>query len=655
MRVDLLQVPSQGGLKVKTGADTFVSSLKEGDSIKAEVLSSDKGAVAMRTDDGQVFRARLDSDVTLKAGDMVLLEMTGKEAGIVTLSIRGEVTARETSEQSESVRGFEDKTLLPFADKLTELNIPVTEETASMMREIISLNPDMSLEEAAFIASNKLSVDESLIQAALSLLSGGDKMDAMLERLLTLLLSQGSGGNEEFGIRSSEFGINNDHADTELSAQTAQIIEDGDIIAQSPASPAGDETINSEFIPGNLTVSPDVGDIQNSEFQIPNSEFAPVNPTSITEWIDLIKDGIFDAAKASLHGEPVLSPVTQEIIPQNNHNMQSTISENNVEMMKNNISADNTTVLGLKKPENTPDGGEFGIRNSESVIEETRVGETSTGSGNTESISNDKQQKVFADNSEFRIPNSEFTSKAIAGLLSELKEFHGTPAPALERFSNMLLRIANENSGATVGETGKLLNLLEKMFTRIEKGDSDAGVRLKSAKEELFARLMFLEETISRAEQPAKAQMLDQTRKLMDHVRLLDSIDQFVYMQLPVQMGEERRTAELYMFKKKNSKRLDPENVNILLALDLENMGHWEGLINIRNRDVSIRMEVEGPKEKEYFSEKTVLLHELLADAGFKLVGTDITYSEKETTPLMALSVFDRLSTGKSGSIDFII
>ena len=662
MRVDLLQVPSQGGLKVRTGADTFISSLKEGDSIKAEVLSSDKGAVTMRTDDGQAFRARLEADVELVAGDRVLLEMTGKEAGIVTLSIRGEAEAWETSEQQGPVRGFEDKTLLPYAEKLAELNIPVTEETASMMREIISLYPGMSLEEAAFIASNKLAGDESLIKAALAVISDGEKTDAMLERLMTLLLSQGTGGNEEFGIRNSEFGINNDHADPELSAQTAQIIEEGDIIAQSPASPAGDETINSEFAPGNLTVSPDVGDIQNSEFQIPNSEFAPVNPESLSEWIALIEGGDMNAAKASLHGEQTPAPVMQEIIPHNNSIMQSRISENNVEMMKNNISAENTPVEMQQIPENTPAGAEFGIRNSEFGINSDHVdseliaqtAQTIDGSLITaQSPARPAEDETI--NSEFRIPNSEFAGKAIAGFLSELDEFRGTPAPVLERFSNMLLRVANENAGASAADAGKLLSLFEKMFTRIEKSDADAGARLKSAKEELFARLTFLEEAISRAEPAAKTLMLDQTRRLMDHVRLLNSIDQFVYMQLPVQIGEERRTAELYMFKKKNSKRLDPENVNILLALDLENMGHWEGLINIRNKDVSIRMEVAGPDEKEYFSEKTILLHELLADAGFRLVGTDITYSEIETTPLIALSVFDRLSTGKSGGIDYIV
>jgi len=149
--------------------------------------------------------------------------------------------------------------------------------------------------------------------------------------------------------------------------------------------------------------------------------------------------------------------------------------------------------------------------------------------------------------------------------------------------------------------------------------------------------------------------MLLQTQKLMDHVRLLNSIEQFVYIHLPVQLSEEKRAADLYVFKRKGGKRADPDNVNILLAIDLEFMGHWEALVNIKNKDVSIQMEVPGAAEKDHFNANTVLLHNMLDEAGFKLVSTNIKFSEEETTPLTALSSFDRYTGGKQGIIDFRI
>jgi hypothetical protein len=218
-----------------------------------------------------------------------------------------------------------------------------------------------------------------------------------------------------------------------------------------------------------------------------------------------------------------------------------------------------------------------------------------------------------------------------------------------------LLRVAGDSAQIAGGDTDKLRALLDKMFTRIETGDHNAGDKLRAAREELFTRLSFIEEAISRATPTARAEMLEQTQKVMEHVRILNNIDQFVYMQLPVTLGEEKKSAELYVFKKKNGKKVDPNNVNILLALDLRHMGHWEALLNIKDKDVSIKMEVPGIAEKDYFSAHTVLLHNLLSEANFKLVSTDISFDEEEeVSPLTALNTLSKLTESRI-KIDFVV
>ena len=219
----------------------------------------------------------------------------------------------------------------------------------------------------------------------------------------------------------------------------------------------------------------------------------------------------------------------------------------------------------------------------------------------------------------------------------------------------MLLRVAGESAETIGGSAEKLDSLIDKLFTRIDRGDPDAGARLRTAREELFTRLALIEEAISRAAPSARAEMLEQTHRLMEHVRLLNSIDQFAYMQLPVQLENQRKAAELYLFKRKGGRKPDPENVNILLALDLENMGRWESFINIRKKDVSIQMEVRGAAEKEFFRANTVKLHDLLDEAGFRLVSAGITATEEETTPLTALSSLGRHTTSRAGAIDFLV
>ena len=569
MRIDPSQVLVQSGVKVTPEKGAFTDSLKAGDRVRAEFVSNDNGAVVMKTADGELFKARLDTDVALTAGDKLLLEFVGREDENIVLSVvKEETQAGQSADLLRLVRDFDDKSLAQMAAKLSELNLPVSEKTARLMLELLQQNPGMTPDEAAFIASNKLTGDESLARAALALLSDGTKTDAVIEKLIDLL-------NQPETARTT------------------------------PPSPIP----NSELPPSDPAVP-------HSAFRIPNS--------SITSWLAQIGEGTDD-------GFP--------IITQSDTNMQSRITPNIEENPQNNAFFDD---LGGVNGET----GEFGIRNSEFGIK--HEGEIS------QIAIHDSQLSDAQVNSEFGIRNSEFKSE-IAKIISEIPEFRGTPAEAVERFANMLVRVAGESADISAGNSEKLKELLENLFTRIERNDENAGERLKSAKEELFARLAIIEETIDRASPPARTEMLQQTRSLMDHVRLLNNIGQFVYMQLPVKMGEENKTAELYLFKRKGGRKPDPENVNILLAIDLENMGRWEALLNIKGRDISIQMEVRGAEEKEFFSENTVLLHNILDEAGFKLVSTGITHSENETTPLTALKTLDRYTNGNGRGIDFRI
>ena len=623
MKVDLSQIPGQDGLQIKTRSDAYTNSLKEGDRVRVVVLSADKDSVTVKTEGGQVFKARLDTDALLSQGDRVLLEYSGKEGKLVFLSIMGrEEPLDETPALSALVRDFDDKSLAPFAGKLAELRMTVTEETARVMRDLTIRNPGMALEEAAFLASNKLSGDDSLVRAALALLSNGDKTDAMLMRLIALLTS----------------------AD----------------------APAQTEKVNSQLPRGT--------ELPSLYPQLPARD----GPSPLTDWLRLVETSVagentVNAERFTEQGQP---PGTQTdpggIISQRDTVLQSRNVINYVENQQNEVYHVEKSVSELqnlsfsKTGPATEPGTDSGQKSSSILYSEKPSPETTGPQFSVEDPAQlhspfSAQEKTPFSARGAEIPSSGSqppapeTGSVIAGILSNVPEFRGTPPPVLERFSNMLLRVARDSSETAGGDVAKLADLVDKLFTRIEKNDKSAGERLRSAREELFARLTVIEESISRAAQPARTEMLEQTRRLMDHVRLLNSIDQFAYLQLPVSMGEERKTAELYLFKRRNGKRADPENVNILLALDLENMGHWEGLINIRNKDVSIRMEVQRAEEKDYFSDQTVMLHELLSESGFRLVSASVTCREEETTPLTALSVFDRYVNAQSCGIDLTI
>jgi len=622
LRAELIQVIQSGGFKGRTGIGSFTNTLKEGDFIRAEVLSSEKGSVALKMPTGHVINAKVDVNATFSPGDKVMLEVTGKENDVALLSIlrEDEVLETGTPGQKNQMGSFEDKSLAPYASKLQELNMPVREETARAMRDLITQNPKMSLDEAAFLVSNKLTGSDAMMKAALAMLNSGEKTDAMLQKLIDLL----SASNIGTGAAIPESGAGGKPANTtplmELFTQindsvqvlkgagdgagqvagqpTAPIITHTDTILQSRNAISDKNIFENAQTPSKQAVS----ESQSMQINMAKPDIIQPSESNQPKIVNQMftNTGTQESVQSGLQANPVNPAVTENI---------------NVPMSP--VSADPASTAGTAAQSGVASGAQTG-----------------------------------AAESPLTTLHSQLTS-----LLSELPEFRQTPSETLERFTSSLLRVAGDTPEINAGDTDKLKMLIDKMFTRIQGNDLDAGDRLRSARQELFTRLSLIEEAIMRASPGARAEMIEQTQKVMEHVRILNNIDQFVYMQLPVTLGDERKSAELYLFKKKGGKRVDPDNVNILLAIDLQHMGHWEALLNIRNREVSVKMDVPGVSEKDFFSAHTVLLHNMLAEADFKLVNTNISYADEDeqVTPLTALNALDRYTTSNIKKIDFVI
>jgi len=566
MKIDASQVLGQGGVKIKTGSSTVADVLKEGDAIR-----------------------------------------DGLETAEEDLS----------APQKNLVKDFTDKSLAPYASKLAEYNMPVTEESARMMRELIAQNPGLSRDEAAFLASNKITGDVSLMNAALETIAGGDKTDAMITRILSLINEQGSVDPNAYQTSSPEntaagFTVNTTNA-APLTELLTNIVKNFAGVFDTPAQGESQTSVTTQTIIAHSdTVIQTNAGIVDDLLTYGNQEARTGDPAVVSgegQPAQILETGAQPGSQPQVTSESQQTAAVQQTQPQTSEPAQAQIQQ----------------------------------------------AETSQQPGIPEQIQTQTQTQTQQAETPQQPQTLPTMGNVVTQLLSNIPEFSGTPQSALQRFSEMLLRVAGDNP-EKVSNTDELITQLEKLFTRIGKNDNDAGTRLRDARQEMYARLAFIEESISRAAQPARAEMLVQTQKLMDHVRLLNSIDQFVYMQMPVQLNEEKKTADLYIFKRKGRKSIDQDNVNILLAIDLEFMGHWEALVNIKNnKEVSIQMEVPGEDEKEHFNSHTVLLHNMLDDAGFKLISTNIKFSKEETTPLTALSTFDRFSGGQQGIIDFKI
>ena len=92
------------------------------------------------------------------------------------------------------------------------------------------------------------------------------------------------------------------------------------------------------------------------------------------------------------------------------------------------------------------------------------------------------------------------------------------------------------------------------------------------------------------------------------------------YIQIPVQMNDKNTTAEIYIYNdKKRSKSVNPENATILVALDLDRLGHIESLISVSKKNVSIVFKVEEDGFKKVISKASDALKQSLEARGYSL------------------------------------
>jgi hypothetical protein len=121
--------------------------------------------------------------------------------------------------------------------------------------------------------------------------------------------------------------------------------------------------------------------------------------------------------------------------------------------------------------------------------------------------------------------------------------------------------------------------------------------------------------------------------------------NRFLYTQIPVIVNNQRSTAELYIYKNANQgngakrgKRLDPENVKILLGLDLQKAGRVESLISIRGKEVTLKFDCSKSEVVSLVRRESPELYRAISSVGFKLTNVSAAELTTQTTPQSAMT-----------------
>jgi hypothetical protein len=194
-------------------------------------------------------------------------------------------------------------------------------------------------------------------------------------------------------------------------------------------------------------------------------------------------------------------------------------------------------------------------------------------------------------------------------------------------------------AGSGVTDRGKWLGLLQaakhSFFAEIEKPE-DANA-LKKAGEQLPGRLEILKNLAEASPGKAKSAAAEADR-LISGLKLLQAIDKYSYIQIPVILGGRPSTVALAVFRqRRGTKKKAPGSTTLLIALETKNLGHIEALVSITNDNISIRFNLSDIEITDYLRNRTTALYHTVSLSGYRLSGVSFHTAKEPVTPLTVL------------------
>ncbi|MGI6669379.1 MAG: flagellar hook-length control protein FliK [Acetivibrionales bacterium] len=136
---------------------------------------------------------------------------------------------------------------------------------------------------------------------------------------------------------------------------------------------------------------------------------------------------------------------------------------------------------------------------------------------------------------------------------------------------------------------------------------------------------------------PARAETISGAFILIGStIKLINEINHIgiPYLQLPVNINGYKTTAELFVMKRnKGGKRIDPNNLVMYVSLDTKNMGRVETILDVKGKNIDLRLRTEKQQISDYFRENIDQLYASFSECGYKLSDVRYTVIDSATPP----------------------
>lgn len=589
-------IPNINPNAVSNQQNGMLQSMRPGQSVTVEVVSSEPGMLTVKTPDGQTLSAEFPGATVMAKGDQLELTLLGNPQGEhpqFKLSAVNNQNVNITTSVMESKMidlGVEPSLInVKAAEFLAERGVQPTPERLATLAKIATYFPELPASTALFTAANNIQPTRSNISALADWLAGDDLLGTeaqSLEQDVKDILKEASASIKESVNTPSQTSIIADNGElrsVNAQIQTPQAFTQnfvGEVI-KNPEFPT--QTISipalAEFAEGLINMSQEEAQSVIKEFLNNYPSLSGEEKAALSD----ILNNAYNQSAQNIAQEQSAQNIAQESEPQNPVN----------NLIQQYTQANNTNNTASAQPQ----------QNVQNNLQQTETPQS----------------------------QSQLTAKAAGEQLGAAAENH-----EINQLNNQAVQHSQIPQSETEikAEAQKVLGQIEKLVVSMKNDNASDAAALKESVKTQQRTADSIKEGITRiaGENSAPAQ---KAGDMATRIQLGNQIDNFYYCQVPFKMGENQNTAELYVFnRKKGDASSDRINTTILIALETQRMGRVETVLRAEDSSLNLEFRVETDKIQKYLEKETAQLKEQLEENSFNVVGIKVVRIDVPATPL---------------------
>ncbi len=568
--------------------------LAQGDILVAEVTDIKGDQVVLKNQDGSgTLTAKLLSDIAVSIGDFV------------------ETVVDEASGGRYVLRVIDISRQMPFGsddlETLTTQNQSVRAQALLNTLAMLKNNPGADPKAAAFLSRHGIAGSAENIETVSQMAKGASILTVMLAELI-----------ESFGINKEQSGSLAPAAQPAANtvSPTAQPVTVADPLVQAPKVQTPANSVKGNAVQASAVVQSDTQKVTGTGLQAP------------------------------IEAQVILQPIAQE--------SPGAAGQSAGQTMPAGIAVPNTGAS---------------LAQAVQAMTEAAVQIQST-DGQTTSANQAITQAVFQPSAEAAAQSANAAENTAAVLHpSALETAVKTDTPDMVARTHAPLGEAQNMK--TTGMTDKISKMPEHitaapkeiseqitdkalaMFMSLEDAD-ELALHLKKAVQNLPEQLKELKVLIEHADNIVKETVAAKFDQIEKQMSIMNEVRRFDCYQIPLQNSQHQLSAaELYVYRYRNGKKkVDPENILILLGLDTQYMGRVETLIKTNGKSLSIEFNLEDMRLSDEIQADTAHLEQTVNEAGYHLAGVSVKPLTSRTTVLNAENRFENETGGSAGNVD---